>query len=832
MRIPTLPALLVMVASAGFPSAVPAAATEARSGVAAEVSAALPRSFDAGWRFAAGDLTGAEKPGYADTGWRVVDLPHDWSIEPGAGGALHDRDMPDGQSVGYLRGGVGWYRKHFVLEASDSGREVDVVFDGVQQDADVWLNGHYLGFQPHGYVAFHFPLGAFLNGAGGDNVLAVRAVNPESNSRWYAGSGLYRQVSLRVHDPLHVPVWGARIDTVWIHEDKALLQFRLDVSNDRTGPEDLAVEVSLTGPDGVTEEHSLGKAHVAPGATERISESLQVSGVHPWSPERPDLYRAEFRIVQGGRVVDAFRQAFGIRTISVSAQTGLLVNGQPTKLRGGCLHHDNGLLGSAAFPDAEERRVRLMKECGYNAIRTSHNPPSTAFLDACDRLGMLVVDEFADSWELPKKPNGYTRYFDGHWDHDLGAMIARDFNHPSVVIWSIGNEIPERGNPAGLAIGQRLAAFVRGQDPRRPVTNAICGGYDEPGKEGQWDIFAPAIAFLDVGGYNYFLSKYESDHERFPARVMMGTESFPKEALENWTHVDRDPYVIGDFVWTGMDYIGESGIGHATYESPSDDPKSRVAEYAQMPWPWWVSWCGDLDITGVKKPQSYYRDVVWSRSPVELEVHEPVPAGKSEKVGLWGWPAELPSWTWRGAEGKTLDVNVYTRAESVRLELNGKVVGERAVDPARGITASFSVAYEPGTLRAVAVSGGKVVATGELTTAGPAVAVKVAPESARAPASRQSLVYVPVEAVDAKGSRVPDSSCPLTVAVEGPAQLLAFGTGCPTDLAAPQGPTATAFRGRALAILRSTGKPGRVTVTVRGPGLAEGSATFEFEAGN
>lgn len=812
------------------PCQVGASATEAKP-VAAD-HRLLQLSFNEGWRFELGENPGAEAPGFDDRGWKSVDLPHDWSIESLSGSPFHDKDTPEGQSVGYLRGGVGWYRKHFTVEKGDAGKEVDIVFDGIQQDSDVWLNGSYLGFQPHGYIAFHYALSGHLNPPGLDNVIVVRAQNPESNSRWYAGSGLYRQVYLRSHDPLHVPVWGARVDTVWLVGGRALLQLGLDVQNDRSAPEDMAVELALTDPAGVTSLHSLGTLHVAPGQRERLNQSLQVPSATTWSPEAPALYQAEFRLIQKDRVVDVYRQTFGIRTLSVSSEAGLLINGKPVKLRGGCLHQDNGLLGSAAFPDAEYRRVELMKRNGFNAIRTSHNPPSSAFLDACDRLGVLVVDEFADTWELPKKPNGYQRYFDAHWERDLGSMLARDFNHPSVIIWSIGNEIPERANGVGLEIGRRLAAFVHRSDARRPVTNAICGFYDIPGMEGQWDPTAPAFALLDVGGYNYFWANYASDHAKYPGRVMMGTESFPRAALENWAAVEQSSYVLGDFVWTGMDYIGESGIGHTGYEGPSDDPKASIPEWSQMPWPWWVSWCGDLDITGVKKPQSFYRDVVWGRSQVELAVHEPAPAGKAEKVGLWGWPSEVLSWNWPGEEGRELSVNIYSRAERVRLELNGRILGEKTMEGGKSITAAFAVRYEPGVLKASAIVGGRVVATRELATTGPAIAPRVTPERATVAASRGSLIYVPIELVDAKGAWVPEAAPTLTVSVEGPAQLQALGTGSPTDLNPVDGASATAFRGRALAILRSTGKPGTVRITVRGAGLEQGSAEVELSGGD
>jgi len=786
----------------------------------------LSRPLNEGWRFSLGETPGAEAPGFDDGAWERVDLPHDWNIEARGPGGPHDKDTPEGASVGYFRGGTGWYRKHFAVAASDAGKEMDILFDGVQQDCDVWINGSYLGFQPHGYIAFHYAMSAHLNGRGRDNVIAVRAVNPDVNSRWYAGSGLYRQVSVRAHDPLHIPVWGARVDTVWLFEGKALLQLALDVQNDRPGPEDLTVELVLNGPDGVTSVRTLGKLHVVAGAHERMNESLILDPVRAWSPDRPELYQAEFRLIQKDKVVDCLRQAFGVRTISVSSETGLLVNGVPVKLKGGCIHHDNGILGAEAFPDAELRRVAILKENGFNAIRTSHNPPSSAFLDACDSLGMLVVDEFADSWELPKKANGYQRYFDAHWEHDLSSMIARDYNHPSVIVWSIGNEIPERADSPGVEIGRRLAAFVHRENPRRPVTNAICGAYDNPSLHGEWEPNAPAIALVDIGGYNYFLSKYESDHAANPGRVMMGTESFPRQAFENWREIAKDSYVLGDFVWTAMDYAGESGIGHSSYEAIADGP-GTLAGWAQMPWPWWISWCGDLDITGVKKPQSFYRDVVWERSPVEVMVHEPVPAGMREKVGLWGWPAEFPSWNWPGQEGRVLSVNVYSRAQRVRLELNGRLVGECQIDAAKGITATFAVPYEPGILKASALEGGQVVGTRQIETTGPASAVRVLPEHERVTADRQSLIYIPVEIVDAKGAWVPEAAVPLTLSVGGPAELKAFGTGNPTDVSPLQGPRVTSFRGRALAILRSTGKPGKIVVSVKGAGVTGASAVVE-----
>jgi beta-galactosidase len=789
------------------------------------------RSFNEGWRFLRGDAAGMERPDFDDRSWRAVDLPHDWSVEDAGRTVLHDPTTPDGANVGWLRGGPGWYRKHFVLPAADRGRAVELVFDGAQQEADVWINGRHLGFQPHGYIGFHFDLTPYLRADGGDNVIAVRTLNPESNTRWYAGSGLYRDVSLRLHGPQHIPVWGARVDTVWLSGGKALIQLQLEVRNDGAAPEDLSLELALTDPAGATSVHSLGSVRVSPQESETVNQQLTLPEAQLWSPDQPRRYVAEFRLKQQDRIVDTYRQPFGVRTVTVSAERGLLLNGSPVKLKGGCLHHDNGLIGAAAFPAAEERRVRLMKRNGFNAIRTSHNPPSSAFLDACDRLGVLVIDEFVDHWELPKKPNGYNRYFAKHWERDLGAMLARDFNHPSVIMWSIGNEIPERVRPAGVEIGRKLAAQCRRVDPRRPVTNAICGFYDNPDLEGQWDASAPGFALLDVGGYNYLWANYETDHLKFPQRVMVGTESFPKEAFENWRMVERNNYVIGDFVWTAMDHIGESGIGHTAYIPSGSDPlKAQPSPWDLMPLPWWINWSGDIDIVGQKKPQSLYRDVVWRESPIELAVHEPIPAGQVENVGAWGWPAELASWNWSGQEGKPLAVNVYARAERVRLELNGRLVGEQHIDAEKGITASFVVNYEPGRLVATALAGDRVLGRKELATTGRAAALRLAPESPRARASRNTLVYVPIEVVDANGAAVPDAATPLTLALDGPAELLGFGSASPTDLEPLRDARATTFHGHALAIVRPTGQPGKLTVTLTAPDLPAARAELELLA--
>lgn len=798
---------------------------------AADISPA--RDANVGWRFIRGEQAGAEAPDFDDSTWRVVDLPHDWSIEAereaDAAKGPHDPTTPEGPSVGYLRGGIGWYRLHFRTEPTDAGKELELILHGAQQEGDIWVNGNHVAFQPHGYISRVVEIAQHLKRESRDNVIAIRVLNPESNTRWYAGSGLYRGVSLRSHAPLYVPTWGVQADTVWLNENKAQVQVRIEVRNNLATPQDVALEAELISPRGERTRHALGMLRISSKTTEYINQTIEVAAVAPWSPETPQLYRANVRLFQGDHTVDLVQTAFGIRTISVDAKTGLLLNGKPIKLFGASLHHDNGLLGAAAFPDAERRRVRLMKASGFNAIRTSHNPPSAAFLDACDEEGIMVIDEFADTWELPKKPNGYQRYFDAHWESDLRSMLARDFNHPSVIMWSIGNEIAERFNPRGIVIGTRLAAFVRSWDARRPITNAINFPWENDNLATRWEGNDPAFPFLDVGGYNYAWKSYESDHARFPQRVMVGTESFAREALENWRLIEAHPYVIGDFVWTGMDHIGESGIGHTTYIDSSADPETTgPKDWGPMPWPFWLNWAGDLDLIGNKKPQSLYRDVVWRRSALEVLVHEPVPPGKKEKIGAWGWPAELPTWNWSGNERQPLEVTVYSRAGQVRLELNGRMIGQKTIDQSRSVTAKFTVPWEPGVVTAKAIENGRVMAVKELRTSGAAKRLHATADLMRAPASRTSLVFVSIEVVDGTGAVVPDAGVDLTAAVKGEAELKAFGSANPEDLRSFLDNQATSFRGHALAILRSTGKPGKAQILVSASGLEPTSLTVDF----
>jgi beta-galactosidase len=707
-------------------------------------------------------------------------------------------DSPGGASTGYVLGGTGWYRKHFTLGADSADRLVSILFDGVYMDADVWLNGRHLGNHPYGYTAFGFDLTPDLRPPGETNVLAVRVRNLGRNSRWYSGSGIYRHVRLTATGPVHVPLWGLAVTTPEVTSDHASVNLVTTVTN--SSPRDAAISLraSILGPNGKTVKSAETQARVAAGGQVQIPQTLEVRSPALWSPELPRLYRAEVEVLAAGEVQDRAETTFGVREIHFTAEGGFTLNGKPVLLRGGCVHHDNGPLGSAAIDRAEERRVELLKASGFNAIRTSHNPPSTAFLDACDRLGMLVLDEAFDCWEKGKNPEDYHRFFKDWWERDLASMVLRDRNHPSVVLWSIGNEIPERAEPSGVAIAAQLRAAVKRLDSSRPVTAAICSFWDHPGWT--WSNSVPAFESLDVGGYNYLEGEYAPDHARFPERIMVGTESYPHAAFVCWQPVERDPWVVGDFVWTAFDYLGESGIGHARLDN---EPGGFGRQ-----WPWFNAFCGDLDICGFKKPQSLYRDVLWHRSPLEVLVHMPMPPGRTERISDWGWPDELPCWTWPGEEGKPLQVSVYTRCEAVRLELNGKEIATRTLGADSKLTARFEVPYSPGKLRAVGLSGGKTVASQTLRTAGSPKRLRLVADRSTLHADRNDLCYVTVEVTDAAGDLVPAAALPVRFSVSGAGELAAVGSGNPNLPESFRSPLRTTFHGRCLAILRPSGNAG------------------------
>ncbi len=771
--------------------------------------------FDSSWKFLKADVTGGEKEGLDDKNWRTVLLPHDWSIEDLPNQSDSVKGPFTSQSIGatatgYTVGGTAWYRKHFTLKNTDN-KKITICFDGVYMNSDVWINGHYLGNHPYGYTAFYYDLTPWLKQNGEENIIAVRVRNEGRNSRWYSGSGIYRHVWLTTTNTTHIDEWGVYITTPEANTGMAgiNIQTRLTTENEAAS---LQLRTNILD----EKNKTVASATTAIAGKDEVAQTVKLAHPNLWSPETPYLYHAVTDILQGDKIIDHVVTNFGVRSINITADKGFLLNGKSIELRGGCVHHDNGILGSATIDRAEERRVELLKQFGYNAVRTSHNPPSQQFLDACDRLGIIVIDEAFDQWEREKNPQDYHLYFDTCWKKDIDAMVLRDRNHPSVVFWSIGNEINERADASGLAIAKQLRDEVKSIDDTRPVTEAICAFWDHPGYK--WDTTAAAYALLDVGGYNYMLNEYEPDHTKYPQRVMMGTESFPLEAYTNWQQVEAHPYVIGDFVWTAMDYLGETGIGHTGLDS--------TPGFQLQTFPWFNSWCGDIDLIGGKKPQSYYRDIVWNRSRVTMLVHTPVPEGHKEAVSAWGWPDEVAAYTFPGDEGKSMQVNVYTKYPVVRLELNGKTVAEKTVSQ-QDLTASFNINYQPGILKAIALKDGKAVDSFILKTAGKPARIRLTADRTHINANANDLAYVTAEIVDANGNLVPNTEMPLHFSITGNGEIIAAGNANPSDAESFQDAEHKTFRGKCLIIIRPKGNAGKITLKAEGESLASGTVVIE-----
>ena len=813
----------------------------------------LVLSADSGWRFILGDPPGAEAPVIAGTGWRRVDLPHDWSIE-------HPPDpaSPTGNGGGFFPAGVAWYRRSFDAPPAWKAKRVSLELDGVSRNATLYLNGLRLGAWPSGYTSVAFDLTPHL-AFGARNVLAVRVdTSAQPNSRWYTGAGIYRHVRVVVTEPVHVARWGVFVTTPLVGPARATVVVRTKVSNESGAAAGVVLETRLVGPDGRAAGLARSPLELPSGDSE-ASQEISVAAPRSWSPATPALYEAVTRLVEAGTPVDEVVTRFGIRTVAWSAEKGFLLNGAPLELTGGSVHHDNGPLGAAAFDRAEERRVEILKAAGFNAVRTAHNVPSPAFLDACDRLGLLVLDEPFDVWKTAKAKHDMAREFDEWWRHELDGMVLRDRNHPSVVMWGIGNEIQEVWTPDGAPLARRIAGRVRELDPTRPVTQAFAGATFGENPDA-------AIAEVDVAGYNYSIAKnHEKDHERVPARVMMSTESLPSDVFPEWQLVQDLPYVVGEFVWTAMDYLGESGIGGsrlgtperakqaeafrgmvrqamATFgadgknpfpvtekaEDPSTDPMMSLVMSGR---PYHASACGDIDLTGVRKPQSHYRDILWNGGDrVYATVRVPAPDGQAVVPTVWSVPPTRPSWTWPGHEGKELQVEVYSGVERVRLLLNGSVVGEQPTGREQERKASFTVPYAPGKLEAVGLRGGRAVASSVLATAGEAARLRLTVDRPAIEADGQDLAFVVVEAVDASGRLQPNAAHDVGFSIAGPGSIVAVGSGDPTSDEPYVGARRRLFEGRALVVVRASEVEGRVGLEATAPGLAGATTTVTTRA--
>jgi len=780
-------------------------------------------SMDPGWRFFLGDATGADQPRFDDREWRALDLPHDWSVE-----GTPKEDAPGGGRVGYFPTGIGWYRKSFRMPAGSGGHQAWLEFDGVYMNSDVWINGTLLGRRPYGYISFAYDISR--NMVPGENVIAVRVDNSrQPNSRYYSGSGIYRHVWLTVVDPLHVGHWGTYVTTPRADSAGADVAIRTRVENDRAAPRRGLLRSIVLDSAGREVARTETPFSLAAGQRLEVEQRMPVRTPRLWSVETPSLYTLRSEVLDGSRVVDVVTTTFGIRTIGYDKDRGFLLNGRPVKMRGVNLHHDAGGLGAAVPERVWQRRLEALKAMGANAIRTSHNPPAPEFLDLCDRLGFLVMAEAFDEWTIGKVPEGYHNYFAEWAERDVTDFIHRDRNHPSIVLWSAGNEIGEQVTPNGAEVLRRLVDIFHREDPTRPVTT----GNDNIAADGH-----PAtLGFLngeDIVGYNYVDRWHERreifadlDRHDHPDWKMIGTESGTlfqsfdeRYSLGNdpavvrpnytsgmqtaerlWKWITMHDYFAGNFMWTGVDYLGEST------------------------WPFKGFGSGVLDITGRPKDGYYLYQSLWTDRPM---LHL------------------FPHWNWARREGQVIPVLAYSNCNIVELFLNGRSLGEKRLEfPAQGTSGgwntyalpvvnsttndlhlSWDVPYEPGVLRAVGKRrDGTVACEAEMRTAGPPASIRLSVDRDTISAVPGDVAHVTVEIVDSAGTVVPTADNVVHFAITG-GNILLLDNANLQDIEPYRTDSRHAFNGRALAILRA-GRPGSLRLAATADGLKPASVIVQ-----
>ncbi|WP_339278685.1 glycoside hydrolase family 2 TIM barrel-domain containing protein [Paenibacillus sp. FSL W8-1187] len=749
----------------------------------------------------------------------IVDLPHDFSILQ-----KRDPDTPAGIGNGYFPGGVGEYQKILFVPEEWRGKKVMLEFEGVYMNATVRINSHIVAQQPYGYTTFHCDLSPYLM-YGKDNTIDVHVNNSAiPNTRWYSGSGIYRPVWLMVGEQVHIKPWGVFAAAQEVSAESSTTAVRTEVENSGEAAAAAIVRSTLLDAAGSAVASHEVEVQIPGKCSIEASQTLVVEPARLWSVEDPYLYTLKSEVLLEGKVVDLAETSIGIRSISFDARQGFRLNGVPTKLKGGNVHHDTGLLGAAAYGRAEERKIELLKASGYNAVRCAHNPPSPSFLDACDRLGMLVMDEAFDVWRESKVTNDYHLHFADWWERDLAAMVLRDRNHPSIILWSTGNEIGERdGRSDGYAYARKLADYVRSLDDTRAVTNGICWvgslrfspiGIDPSAIPEGFDYWGETTESyaepLDVVGYNYEQKRYKSDSVKYPDRVICSTENYLMDSLEYWMTADEHPNVIGDFYWTSLDYLGEAGVGAVRYGG-----EKEVIRY-----PWHVAYCGDIDICGFKRPQSHYRDCVWeiAKAPY-IAVYKPEHYGKNPVLWGWSWPDVVPSWTWPGYEGKPTVVEVYSTDEEIELFLNGTSLGRQGAGKPNKYKAAFELHYEAGELLAVGYRGGSEASRAALRTAEAPAAIRLTPDRSRLEAEFGDLSYITVEVVDASGNVVHDAADDIYFTACGAGTLIAVGNSNPVSEEMYVGHRRKAYEGRAMAVVRADGESGEIVLTAMAEGI-------------
>ncbi|MDR6610721.1 glycoside hydrolase family 2 TIM barrel-domain containing protein [Leifsonia sp. 1010] len=772
-----------------------------------------------------------------------VTLPHDWLISQ-----PRSAENKPGALTGYHGEDVVEYVKTFTApDGFETGR-VEVQFDGVYRGAMMYVNDAFVAQRPYGYIPFSVRIDPYLHD--GENQIRVECRN-HLDARWYSGLGIYRDTWLLTGGATHIARNGVRVRTRDADAWKAVIDVTTTVENDSQRLDTVTVITEVVAPTGEIVAAESARLSVRPGEAAPFRQRFALTKPSLWSPQTPSLHTVRTRLIPTSGVEEVHEEQFGIRTLNWDAQDGLLINGQPVKLRGGCIHHDNGVLGAATIAQAEERRVQLLKDAGYNAIRSAHNPISTVLLEACDRIGMLVLDEFTDGWTTPTLGFGYGLDLNEWWQRDLTELIERDYNHPSVIMYSIGNEVADTGNSWGATFGRDLVDWIKSLDDTRPVTNSInpmmtvlhdlkaeLGKDDSAGVnafmrdlgEQTHDLVVSDLATerleepmsqLDISGYNYAYGRYELDIERHPQRLLLGTEGLPGKLDEVWPYVVRYPQVIGEFSWTAWEYVGEAGLG-------ADKP-AEEAFFGNYPWRF--SGTGDLGITGQRRTISYWRETVWGlRSAPFIAVHRPDAGDRDQlRPSIYTWSDSVNSWSFPGREGATLTVDVYSDADEVELLLNGNTIGRSPAGAEHRFIASFQLPYQPGELTAVAHRGGAESGRSAIRTAGGDVTLTLSTERKEIIADDRDLAFIEIAFTDGQGTVHISRGDEVTVTVSGSGALQGLGSDNPASEDDYTGASCHAYRGRALAVIRPT-SAGPITIRVEAGDLSSEVTVTAVEA--
>ena len=811
---------------------------------------------------------------------KKVTLPHDAMVEE-----ERTPDTRNGSQTGFYPGGMYQYEKKFF--APENWREETVILEleGAYMNARVYVNGDYAGGYPHGYSNFYVCLDHFLK-IGQENELKIVVNNGmELNSRWYSGSGLYRNVNLLTGKRLHIPADGLRITTPEIDEAAAVAAVETRLVNEEKVNRKICLITEIRDAQGNIAAADTAHATVFGGTEITVRQRMAVVNPSLWDCDSPNLYSCSVRVVQEETVWDEAREHFGIRKLSLDAVNGLRINGREVKLRGSCIHHDNGIIGACTLERAEERRCEIMKAAGFNCIRSAHHPMSRAMLDACDRLGMLVMDELSDMWTRSKNNNDYSMNFQDYWEKDVELLVAKDFNHPCVILYSMGNEIQEAGTAKGAELNRRINEKIKSLDNTRYTTNAINGmlavmdsmgqimsdilgktpeqmmaeaaeaaaqkeeevqkegaGSNEGGSDALNSMMgmmvgplADAMAShrimtektdefvdaMDIAGYNYMTGRHEMEHQIRPNRIVLGTETFPADIVRLWSIVKKNKHVIGDMTWTGYDYLGEAGIGIFYYDG--------TVNFSSH-WPDRVAYIGDINLIGYRRPISYLREIVYGlRKNPYIAVERPEHYGEKCGKTPWMWKNNIASWTWKGQEGNPVNIDVYSDADEVELFLNGKSLGRKAAGESAGFTAAFETVYEPGELRAVGYVDGEVSGTHILQTAAEEVSLCVEADRRVLKADGADLSFLTVSLRDKDGRENLQAVKEITVQVEGVGTLQGFGSADPQALGSYQDTVWKTYDGYVMAAVRAGREPGAIRVTFAAEGCEPAVVELEVK---